>query len=278
MAWLWHGRGSALHADDDLRAAIADYTRAIALEPDSAHPYLNRGLAHAAEGDDEAAIADYTEAIRLGPADADTYFHRGEARSRAGDDEAAVADFSEAIRLDPGHAKAYRARAASLEALGREDEAEADHDRAERLGDEGPTGGAAMSVTERKAQIHALIQSHFEPTPVEDLTVTERQFPLRVRADLQRAIDAGLRRGDDRLVLLRGPQGALLRGDQLLRAPGPGPQQPRPVGPAALRGDRRRGGSARPLPEERPVAARIGRDEVRRLPGAEHPVPTGSRR
>ena len=189
MAWLWHGRGSALHADDDLRAAIADYTRAIALEPDAAHPYRNRGLAHAADGDDEAAIADYTEAIRLGPADASSYFHRGEARSRAGDDEAAVADFSEAIRLDPGHAKAYRARAAALEALGRDDEAEADYDRAERLGDEGHTGGAAMSVTERKAQIHALIQSHFEPTPVEDLTVTERQFPLRVRADLQRAID-----------------------------------------------------------------------------------------
>ena len=46
-----------------------------------------------------------------------------------------------------------------------------------------------MSVTERKPQIHTLIQSHFDPTPVEDLTITERQFPLRVRADLQRAVD-----------------------------------------------------------------------------------------
>lgn len=189
MARLWRGRGAALHADDDLRAAIADYTRAIALDPANAEAYRNRGLARAAEGDDEAAVADYTEAIRLGPVDASSYFYRGEAQSRAEDDEAAVADFSEAIRLDPSHAKAYRARAAALEVLGREDEAEADHDRAERLGDEGHTGGGAMSVTERKAQIHALIQSHFDPTPVEDLTVTERQFPLRVRADLQRAVD-----------------------------------------------------------------------------------------
>ena len=61
--------------------------------------------------------------------------------------------------------------------------------QAERLGDDEPTGGAAVAVTERKPQIHALIQSHFDPTPVEDLTITERNFPHRVRADLQRAID-----------------------------------------------------------------------------------------
>nr|WP_303652897.1 ATP-binding protein [Paludisphaera mucosa] len=52
-----------------------------------------------------------------------------------------------------------------------------------------------MSVTERKPQIHALLQSHFDPTAVEDLTITERPFPLRVRADLQRAVDQVLRDG-----------------------------------------------------------------------------------
>ena len=46
-----------------------------------------------------------------------------------------------------------------------------------------------MTVTQRTPQIHALIQSHFDPTPVGDLTVTERQFPHRVRADFQRAVD-----------------------------------------------------------------------------------------
>jgi cell division protease FtsH len=189
VAWLFNGRGTSLHSVDDLPAAVADYTRAIALDPDFAEPFRNRGLARATEGDYEAAIADYTEAIRLGPADASSYFHRAEARCQVEDDEAAVADFGQAIRLDPSHSKAYRGRAAALEALGREDEADADRDEAERLGDEEPTGGTAMSVTERKPQIHALIQSHFDPTPVEDLTITERQFPLRVRADLQRAVD-----------------------------------------------------------------------------------------
>lgn len=37
--------------------------------------------------------------------------------------------------------------------------------------------------------ISTLIQSHFHPTPVDNITISERRFPFRVRADLQRAID-----------------------------------------------------------------------------------------
>lgn len=37
--------------------------------------------------------------------------------------------------------------------------------------------------------ISTLMQSHFSPTPLQEITISERQFPFRVRADLQRAID-----------------------------------------------------------------------------------------
>ncbi|HVC96682.1 MAG TPA: hypothetical protein VND64_23595, partial [Pirellulales bacterium] len=37
--------------------------------------------------------------------------------------------------------------------------------------------------------ISGLIQSHFYPTPSGSITIHQRQFPFRVRADLQRAID-----------------------------------------------------------------------------------------
>ena len=37
--------------------------------------------------------------------------------------------------------------------------------------------------------ISGLIRSHFHPTPLDDITISERRFPFRVRADLQRAID-----------------------------------------------------------------------------------------
>src|SRR3954451_4366793 len=36
----------------------------------------------------------------------------------------------------------------------------------------------------------ALLERHFAPTPLDQITITERTFPLRVRADLQRAMDS----------------------------------------------------------------------------------------
>lgn len=40
-----------------------------------------------------------------------------------------------------------------------------------------------------RSAISTLILAHFHPTPVDNLTISERRFPFRVRADLQRAID-----------------------------------------------------------------------------------------
>ena len=44
-------------------------------------------------------------------------------------------------------------------------------------------------MTTWKPLIPALIQAHFDPMPLDSLTITERQSPFRVRADLQRALD-----------------------------------------------------------------------------------------
>jgi AAA+ superfamily predicted ATPase len=43
--------------------------------------------------------------------------------------------------------------------------------------------------TESATLIATLFQSHFAPTPLANITISERKFPFRVRADLQRAID-----------------------------------------------------------------------------------------
>ncbi len=37
--------------------------------------------------------------------------------------------------------------------------------------------------------VAGLLAAHFKPLPVSDVTITERKFPFRVRADLQRAVD-----------------------------------------------------------------------------------------
>ena len=42
---------------------------------------------------------------------------------------------------------------------------------------------------EGQSSVSNLLASHFAPTPMDNITIAERQFPFRVRADLQRAID-----------------------------------------------------------------------------------------
>src|SRR5947209_307846 len=46
-----------------------------------------------------------------------------------------------------------------------------------------------MVMFRRKNRIHPLIQAHFKPVPLDRLSLTERRFPHRVRADLQRAVE-----------------------------------------------------------------------------------------
>ena len=51
-------------------------------------------------------IADYTKAIKINPKDADAYYHRGCIWGKKGDYDKAIADLTKAIELDPKNAKA----------------------------------------------------------------------------------------------------------------------------------------------------------------------------
>jgi tetratricopeptide (TPR) repeat protein len=67
---MFVGNAAALdfaEAKDDHDQAIAEYPRAIKLNPKHAAAYNNRGVAYAAKGDYDRAIADYNEAIDIDP-------------------------------------------------------------------------------------------------------------------------------------------------------------------------------------------------------------------
>src|SRR5436190_2117430 len=100
-------RAGAKKAVGDLGGAIANYDRAIQLDPKDAAIYNNRGLAKQAKGDFNAAIADFNRAIELNPKDAVAYSNRGNARDEKGDLEGAIADYSRGIELNPKDSKAY---------------------------------------------------------------------------------------------------------------------------------------------------------------------------
>ena len=101
----WH---LVAHAgQEDYDKAIADYTTAIALNPQDADAYKNRGVAYCWRRDYDKAIADYTTAIALNPQDADAYKNRGVAYRGQKDYDKAIADHTTAIALNPQGADAY---------------------------------------------------------------------------------------------------------------------------------------------------------------------------
>ncbi len=78
----YYNRGAAKIEKGDLDGAIADYNRAIELNPKDARAYNNRGIAKRAKGDLDGAIADYNRAIELDPKLAIAYNNRGNAEKK----------------------------------------------------------------------------------------------------------------------------------------------------------------------------------------------------
>ena len=117
----------------DYAGAIADFDRAIELDPDYALAYLNRGNAKSFKGDHEEAIIDFDRAIDLDPSNAEAYYNRGIAKRMRGDYDGAIADYDRTIEFDTNHAVAYNNRGTAKGANGDYVEAIADFDRAIEL-------------------------------------------------------------------------------------------------------------------------------------------------
>jgi tetratricopeptide (TPR) repeat protein len=122
-------RAGAKKAAGDLDGAIADYDRAVQLDPKDAAIYNNRGLAKVEKGDLDAAIVDFNRAIQLNPKDAVACSNRGNAKRDKGDMDGAIADYNRAIRLDPKYAYAYYDRGLARKQKSDLDGAIADYNR-----------------------------------------------------------------------------------------------------------------------------------------------------
>ena len=172
--WLQHS-ASQKEAHGDYDGAIADYTKAIELNPFSAHAHVERAGIYYALDDHEAAIEDYSKAIELlteeadnededllmplpvntyqvkgfgwglayfteaiedNPEDAGAYINRGDVHFLTGQYDAAIADYSKAIDLNPDDMDAYRSRGAAYIAKGDETRALADLEKAESFLDD----------------------------------------------------------------------------------------------------------------------------------------------
>jgi tetratricopeptide (TPR) repeat protein len=133
-------RGDARGQYGDLAGAIADFRRAIELDPKSVpaskleSAYHNSGIVRFERGAYDAAIADLSHAIELKPNDQDLYNDRGVAKWNQRDIEGAISDYNQAIAINPKTAaRVYRNRALLKEAKGDKDGAIADYNQAIEL-------------------------------------------------------------------------------------------------------------------------------------------------
>ena len=110
-AYSYDKRASAKEELEDYSGAITDYSKAIELKPDASN-FSGRASAKFSLLDYRGAIVDYSKAIELDSKQFFSlsnyyYFDRGNAKFNIGDYKGAIADYSKVILLDPKNGGAY---------------------------------------------------------------------------------------------------------------------------------------------------------------------------
>jgi tetratricopeptide (TPR) repeat protein len=144
-------KGDSKLSKGDYDGAIADYTKAIEIDPNSAGAYVNRGIAKLSNGNYDGghvkqsdypeqskaeldnAIADFNKGIELNPKDARAYNYRAQAKHSNSDNDGAIADYTRAIEHNPKDNTAYFYRGVAKQDTGDLNGSKADFDKAKEI-------------------------------------------------------------------------------------------------------------------------------------------------
>jgi tetratricopeptide (TPR) repeat protein len=147
-------RAQAAEEGDEaaLAASVADFSRALELEPGHPHARLWRGYVADRKGDRTVAIADFTWVIEHDPWIGKALVYRGKVLLNQGEIDRAIADFDRAVgQADADLAQVWIYRGCCYAAAGRHDRAIADFSKAV---DESP---APIWVLEKRAESYQAI-------------------------------------------------------------------------------------------------------------------------
>src|SRR5262245_45774255 len=103
-------------ADRTIRGCTQALERMSFDRSNRAKVYRNRGHGYSLKGDDEKALADYSQAIALDPNSG--HVRRGQIYIRKGDADRALTDFNTAIKLDKADPEPLQERGAIYESRG----------------------------------------------------------------------------------------------------------------------------------------------------------------
>lgn len=133
LSVAYFNRGMAYRQQGALQKAIGDFSKTLSFEPKSAMVLLERGSTFTQMGLHQPAIGDFTRMLKLNKS-AFGYYTRGQAYAADGQHRLAIKDFGSAIKLEPSVGLAYQARAQSHQANGNAQLAQVDALRAGELG------------------------------------------------------------------------------------------------------------------------------------------------
>ena len=117
----------------DIRAALANYDKAIELYPQYTDAWVRKGITLYNNKDYYETELCFNEAVRLSPTLFKAYYNRGKNRLAINNIEGALADFDKATSLKPEHPKAHEFFGDALMQAGKENEAALHWAIAERL-------------------------------------------------------------------------------------------------------------------------------------------------
>lgn len=117
----------------DLRAALANYDKAIELDPKYTDAWVRKGITLHDAGDYHEAEACLNQAVKLSPLMFKAVYNRGKNRLATGNYEGALSDLDRACSLKPEHAKAHELLGDAFSKLDKMDEAALQWEIAERL-------------------------------------------------------------------------------------------------------------------------------------------------
>jgi tetratricopeptide (TPR) repeat protein len=123
-------RGTTLAKSGKTNEALAEFDRALALDPYNVPALYGRGLVHQADKRHEQAIADFTAANGLTPQRVEPLLARATSYLAIDKPKQAASDVDEAVQADPNSAQAWSVRGAAYERLGDKAKAFASYSRA----------------------------------------------------------------------------------------------------------------------------------------------------
>lgn len=132
----YYNRGVERQSKGDINAAVADYTKAIELDPKSFSAYNNRGNLRQDKGDLKGAILDYSTAAVINPRHATAFFNLGHAYQSRKDYPGAIREYGKAIEVKPDYAMAYANRGLCQLYEGNDAEAQKDFDHSVKINGE----------------------------------------------------------------------------------------------------------------------------------------------